>query len=161
MFSQSWICIFVRRCSVKICQSVCILREMCRYPVENDTDFISMQIIDHPCKIFRRPISGCRCIVSGHLISPGSVKRMLGNSHQFHMCVTHFFYVFGNCPGKFSICIESFIFPSRMTHPGTNVCLIDRHWLVLMIPGLSTCHPLCICPFDILNICDPGCCSRS
>ena len=161
MFSKSWICIFIRRSSVKISKSMCVLREMGRYPVQNDTDLISMQIIDHPCEIFRCSIPGCRCIITSHLISPGTVKRMLRDPHQLHMCITHFFNIFGNCSGKLSICIETFIFPSRMAHPGTNMCLIDRHRLMLMIPGLSVGHPFCIRPFYILDICNSGCCSRS
>ena len=90
MFSKSWICIFIRRSSVKISKSMCILREMGRYPVQNDTDLISMQIIDHPCEIFRCSIPGCRCIITSHLISPGTVKRMLRDPHQLHMCITQY-----------------------------------------------------------------------
>lgn len=110
MFSKSWICIFIRRSSVKISKSMCILREMGRYPVQNDTDLISMQIIDHPCEIFRCSIPGCRCIITSHLI-PQEPSNGAPRPHQLHMCITHFFNIFGNCSGKLSICIETFIFP--------------------------------------------------
>ena len=70
MLSLSRICILKSRCSVKISQSVSILREMCRNPVKNHTNPIPVQIIDHISKIFRCSISGSRCIITGYLISP-------------------------------------------------------------------------------------------
>ena len=70
MLPFSWICILVSCCSVKLGKSMLVLWKMCRNPVHNDTDSISMQIIDHPRKIFRCSITACRRIISCHLISP-------------------------------------------------------------------------------------------
>ena len=66
----SRICILKSRCSVKISQSVSILREMCRNPVKNHTNPIPVQIIDHISEIFRCSISGSRCKITSYLISP-------------------------------------------------------------------------------------------
>ena len=76
MLALSRICMLVYCSSVKVGKSVCILREVRRYPVKDNTDFLFMQIIYHISKIFRRTISGSRCIISGYLITPGAIKRM-------------------------------------------------------------------------------------
>ena len=94
MLALFWIRILVNTSTVKFCQSVCISREMCRYPVKDNTDFLFMQIIYHISKIFRRTISGSRCIISGYLIPPGAIKRMLRNPHQLYMRITHFLHIF-------------------------------------------------------------------
>ena len=81
MFSLSRICMLIYCSSVKIHQTMGIFREMCRYPVKNNADLILVEIIDHIFEILRCSVSGSRCIISGYLISPGTIKRMLGDSH--------------------------------------------------------------------------------
>ena len=81
MFSLSRICMLIYCSSVKIHQTMGILREMCRYPVKNNADLILVEIINHIFEILRCSVSGSRCIISGYLISPGTIKRMLGDSH--------------------------------------------------------------------------------
>ena len=89
MLSLARICIFVCRCSVKIHKSMCILREMRRYPVKNDTNLLLMALIDQVSKILRRSVTGGRCIITGYLIAPRSIERILRDSHQFNVCVSH------------------------------------------------------------------------
>ena len=81
MFSLSRICMLIYCSSVKIHQTMGILREMCRYPVKNNADLILVEIINHIFELLRCSVSGSRCIISGYLISPGTIKRMLGDSH--------------------------------------------------------------------------------
>ena len=141
MFSLSWVCIFKQWLSVKISQSMCIFWKMCRYPVKNNTNIILMQIINHISKIFRRSITRSRCIISCHLITPGAIIWILRNSHQFHVCISHILYIFCDSLCKFTICIESFIFSSRMSHPRTHMHFINRHWVRFLIPLFSFLHP--------------------
>ena len=42
--------VLIQRLAIKISKAVRIFREVCRYPVQNNTDFIFMQIIN---KIFK------------------------------------------------------------------------------------------------------------
>ena len=79
-------------------------------------------------------------VISRNLISPRTVKRMLCNAHQFYMSVSHLFYIFYDRLGELSVCVESFIFPSRVTHPRTHMNFIDRHRILLMIPCLPRFH---------------------
>ena len=144
MLALSRIWIFECRCSVKICQTMCIFREMRRYPVKNNTDIILMKVIHHICKIFRCSIACSWCIISGYLISPGTVKWMLCDSHQLNMSISHLFYILCNCFCKLTICIKSFIFSSRMSHPGTHMYFINRHWFFFVIPFLTSSHPLTV-----------------
>ena len=81
MLALSRICIFKCRRSVKVRQPMRILWKMRRYPVQDHTDAIPVQIIDHIGKILRCPVTGSRRIISGYLIPPGSVKRVLRNPH--------------------------------------------------------------------------------
>ena len=62
------------------------------------------------------------------------------------MSVSHLFYIFYDRLGELSVCVESFIFPSRVTHPRTHMNFIDRHRILLMIPCLPRFHPCVIRP---------------
>ena len=152
VLALSRICIFKCRCPVKVCQPMRILWKMRRYPVQDHADAIPVQIIDHIGKILWRAIAGSRRIISGHLIAPGSVKRMLCNPHQLHMGISHLLDIIRNGMGKFTIRIKSLILCARMTHPGAHMYLIDRQRILLLIPLFSLLHPLLVRPFQIGNI---------
>lgn len=57
MFSLARICILIYAASVKISQSVCVLREMCRYPVKYYTYSFVMKIIHKVHKVLRTSVS--------------------------------------------------------------------------------------------------------
>ena len=57
MFSLSRVCMFINSCSVKVHQSMGILRKMGRYPVQDNTDLMLMEIIDHIFEILRCSIA--------------------------------------------------------------------------------------------------------
>ena len=96
MLSLSRIRILIKAGAVKLSQSEGVSREMCRYPVEDDTNLMFMQIIHKELKILCGTVTGSRCKIAGYLISPGTVKRMLRDTHQFHMGVTHILHVSGH-----------------------------------------------------------------
>lgn len=50
-----------------------------------------MQIINKIFKLFRCSVAGGRCVIARYLIAPGTVKRMLCNSHQLYVGIAHFF----------------------------------------------------------------------
>ena len=161
MLALSRIRIFKGRRTVKISQSMGILRKMCRNPVQDHTNAIAMQIIDHIRKILRRPVTGSRRIVSGHLISPGTIIRMLGDSHQFYMSVSHLFHIICDRMCELAICIKSFLFGTRMTHPGSHMYLIDRQRILFLIPLFALFQPLLVRPLQIRNIGHTRSCPRT
>ena len=57
VLSLSRVFMFINSRSVKVCKSVCVLREMCRNPVKNNTYLISVQIIHHILKVLCCTIS--------------------------------------------------------------------------------------------------------
>ena len=125
MFSLSWICVFISRSPIEIRQSMSIPREMCRNPIQNYANLILMKMIDHPCKVFWSSISRCRCIISRHLIAPGSIKWMLCNSNQFNMRIPHILQIRCRFLCELTIRIEALILSSRMPLPGTNMRLVN------------------------------------
>ena len=152
MLALSRICIFKCRRSVKVRQPMRILWKMRRYPVQDHTDAIPVQIIDHIGKILRCPVTGSRRIISGYLIPPGSVKRVLRNPHQLHMGIPHLLHIIRNRMSKFTIGIKSLILCARMTHPGAHMYLIDRQRILLLIPLFPLLQPLLVRPLQIRNI---------
>ena len=158
MLTFSRIRVLIEASSVKLSQSVGIPRKMRRNPVQDNTDLMSVQVIDHICKILRCSVAGRRCKISCYLISPGTVKRILGNSHHFYMGVTHFLYIFCQFYCQFTVCIKAGVFLiACMTFPGTRMHFINGHWLTvhLVILMCRTCfHPFFIGPFQLTDICD-------
>ena len=163
MLALSWICIFIQCLSVKICQTCGILRKMRRYPVQNHTYSILMEVVHHILEIFRCTISGCRCIVANHLIAPGTIKWMLGNPHQFHMCIPHVLYILCQFMGEFTIIVKSIriLFCHRMLSPGTRMYFVNCHRDFIHILFPSGLQPSGICPLQTRDIRHPGSSSRT
>ena len=161
MLSHSWICILIQACTIKLCKSMGIFWKMRRYPVQDHTDFILVALVDKICKVLRFSVAGSRCIISGHLISPGTIKRILRNTHQLNVCVPHFFYIWDQIGYEIPVTVKSFIIPARMTFPGARMNLVDCHRLCIHILFFFTIlHPLAVCPFKMFNIRNRRCCSR-
>ena len=161
MLTLSRICMLIYSSSVKVNQSVCILRKMCRYPVKNDTDFLTVKIIHQIFEILRCSVAGSRCVIAGYLIAPGTVKRMLCDTHKLHMGVSHFFDILCKLRRQFSVGIETILILCclRMLHPGTRMHLIDRHGTCVRIKVLAIFHPGIIFPFIVGDICNTRGCS--
>ena len=91
--------------------------------------------------------SGSRRIISRYLISPGAIKRMLCNTNQLHMRISHIFYIIYQSMRKFSvIIISAFLFSMRMFPPAPRMYLIDRDRTAVLIKHLSFLHPCRIRP---------------
>ena len=91
VFTLPRIGMFVKARSVELSQSKVVLREMARNPVHNDSDALLVATIDEMTKLVRVPKAARWRIVTGDLVTPGTVKRMLGDGQQFDMGVAHFF----------------------------------------------------------------------
>ena len=162
MLSQTGIGMFKDALSIKFCKSVCISCKMCRYPIQNDSDTCLMQFIDQIHKILRRSVTGSRRIVSGHLISPGAIIRMLRDSHKLYMGVFHLFQIFHDPVGELTIIIKSFRSAIiGMFHKRTDMALIDCHGFLVHIFFIPGFHPLGILPVESRDIRNDGRCARS
>ena len=93
MCPLSRILMFIDACPVKISQSEAVPREMCRNPVEDYADALSMHIIHKIHEIIRRSIPAGRRVIPGHLITPGCVQWMLHDRKQLDMGVPHHLHV--------------------------------------------------------------------
>ena len=160
MFSTSWIRMLIQWLSVKHTKSVRIFREMCRYPVQDHANPLVMHIIYKIHKIIRIAISSGWSIITRYLISPRAVKRMLRNSHQFNMCISHFMDILRDHWRKLSIGEESIIIIFHTFSPRTQMHLIDRHRLLpqRLSRLLGTVmHPAVIIPMIYIQICHNRC----
>src|SRR6476660_4747310 len=83
VFTLPRVGVFVKPCSVELSQSKVVLREMARNPVQNDSDALLVATIDEMAKLVRIPKTARWRIVAGDLVTPGTVKRMLGDGQQF------------------------------------------------------------------------------
>ena len=147
MLASSAVRMLIQCFPVKVGKSMGIPRKMSRYPVQDHANIMLMKIVDHILKIFRRSITGGRCKISCHLITPGSVKWMLCDSHQFDVGVSHFLNIFCQLCCQFPIIIESIlVLLMRMALPGTWMNLINRHGRFCCIPARTLCHPAVIMP---------------
>src|SRR5260370_12916743 len=91
VFSLPRIGVFIKPCSVELSQSEGILGEMARNPVQNDSDAFLVAAIDEMTKLVRIPKTARWRIITGDLVTPGTVKRMLGDGQEFDLGVAHFF----------------------------------------------------------------------
>ena len=72
-FIVGGICLFAALLSAvpsKFARPCASFGKMCRYPVQNNSNLITVQIIDHILEILNRTITGGWCIISCDLISP-------------------------------------------------------------------------------------------
>ena len=148
----------IERRTVKPSQSMGILGEMRRHPVNDHTDALMVHVIHKAHEVRRRTITGCRCVVAGHLISPGRIIGMFHDGHQLHIVITHFLHVFGKLKCDFLI-TEEFSSVLR-TLPGTHVNLIDVHRLLVSGLLISFLHPFLILP-GIMQLRYTGCICRT
>ena len=125
MFPFPGICIFIQGLSVKISQAMGIPREMGGHPVQDHADPLLMEIVDKVHKFVRRAVTGGGSVVTGHLISPGAVERMLRDPHQLYVGVTHIGNVFGQLFCRLFICIKTVFFLPVFLFPGTDVNLVN------------------------------------
>ena len=154
MFAHSRICIFIGRLAVKVRKTVRIFREMCRYPVENDADVMHMEIIHQIHEFLRGSVTCCRRIISGYLISPGAVKRIFRNTHQFNMRISHPFAVFDEFMGKLGIVQETVLIVPVAFLPGSKVNFINCHRLFKRVLFGTLFHPGIV--FPVVSVNDRG-----
>ena len=111
-----------------------------------------MHVIHEEHKILRWPIPAGRRIIPGHLISPGSVQRMLHHRHQFDMRISHIFHILCHHRSQFPVIIK---IPSVLRLlPGTKMHFINEHGLSGCVRLFSVFQPFIIFPGEMIQIRD-------
>ena len=87
---------------------------MCRNPVKDHADPMLMHIVHKIHKILRSAISRSRRIITGHLVSPGAVKRMLHHRHQLNMRIPHFGYILRKHHRKLTVIVKTAVLLLRL-----------------------------------------------
>ena len=149
MLPFSGICIFITRGSVKSGKPEFISGEMGRHPIHNNADAGLVALVHKIHKILWLPIARGRCKISGNLISPGAVERIFHQRHEFHMGISHFFYI-----GDQFIC-QLLIGKSisvLICTPRACMHFIHVHGLREDIPTVPPAEPFGIAPFIAGNI---------
>ena len=130
VFALSWICIFIYTASVKVRKPMCIFWKMCWYPVKYYTNILAVHIIHKIHKILRTSVSCCWCIISCNLITPWTIKRILGNSHKLYMCISHIWYILGKVWCYITVIHITVLCTIFLLLPRTKMTFIYRHcWL--------------------------------
>ena len=144
MGSLSRVKMLVQTRSVKRRKSEGIAREVCRYPVENNTNVVLVHRIHKIAEVIRRSVSCCRCIIARYLIPPGLVKRMLHHWHQFYMGVAELFDVRSQHRSDLAVVIK-FTAIVRF-FPGAKMHFINRDRRFVALCDATLFHPVLVLP---------------
>ena len=144
MGSLSRVKMLVQTRSVKRRKSESITWEVCRYPVENDTNVILMHRIHKIAEVIRRSVTCCRCVIARYLIPPGLVKRMLHHWHQFYMGVAELFHIRSQHRSDLTVVIK-FTAIVRF-FPGAKMHFINRNRRFVALCDTTLLHPVLILP---------------
>ncbi len=71
--------------AVEIDQPVRIGGKVRRHPVENHANAVPVQMVDEVHEILRGSVARGRREIPGRLVTPGAVKRVLGDGHELHV----------------------------------------------------------------------------
>ena len=56
-----------------------VARKVCRYPVKQDANAVLMTVVNKETEIIRLPEAAGWCEIAGRLVTPGGIKRVLGD----------------------------------------------------------------------------------
>ena len=148
------ILIFITLGTVKLIQSLFVLWKMCWDPVHNNTDIVFMHLVDKVHEVLWGTITGSGCKISGYLITPGWVKRVFGNWHQFHVSISHVLDIRCQFIRTFAVIKKLSIL---ILTPRTKVHFINIDWFTHMILQFSFIHPRLIFPEIFSKLIKAGC----
>ena len=146
--------------SVKACKAVFVLRKMCRNPVHYYAHSVSVTAVYEIFKIVGLTKAACRCIISGNLIAPASVKGIFRNRHKLDMCIAHFLDIFNKLIRKFFIGKKSVVF-LRNSHPASEIYFIYIERLTIYVAFFSFFEPFAVLPVVNAQIINDRCLHRS
>ena len=150
MGSLSRVKMLVQTRSVKRRKSEGIAREVCRYPVENNTNVVLVHRIHKIAEVIRRSVSCCRCVIARYLITPGFIERMLHHRHQLNMGIAELFHVGSQHRSDFTVVIK-FTAIIRL-FPGAKMHFINRDRRFVTLCDATLFHPVFVLPLIFSKI---------
>ncbi len=93
VLTDSPVLILVAACAVKASETVSVLGEVSRNPVEDNADAFLVAAVDKVHQVLGLAVTRGSGKVTCNLISPASVKRILGKRHKLNVGVAHIFNV--------------------------------------------------------------------
>ena len=144
MGSLSRVKMLVQTRSVKRRKSEGIAREVCRYPVENNTNVVLVHRIHKIAEVIRRSVSCCRCVIARYLITPGFIEWMLHHRHQLNMGVAELFHIRSQHRSDLTVVIK-FTAIVRF-FPGAKMHFINRNRRFVALCDTTLLHPVLILP---------------
>ena len=144
MGSLSRVKMLVQTRSVKRRKSEGIAREVCRYPVENNTNVVLVHRIHKIAEVIRRSVSCSRCVIACYLITPGFIERMLHHRHQLNMGVAELFHIRSQHRSDLAVVIK-FTAIVRF-FPGAKMHFINRNRRFVALCDTTLLHPVLILP---------------
>ena len=146
VFALARVGMFVERGAVELRQSMFVLGEMPRHPVEDHRQPRLMTGVDEVLEVFRRTKAAGRSKEPEHLIAPRSRERMLHHRQQFEVGEAEALGVADQPIGQLAIGQRSIPFFGHM-RPRAEVDLVDRHRaLEPGVAGRPGLHPCAVAP---------------
>src|SRR5947207_1559548 len=127
MESATPVCMLKEMRAVEFREPMRVGREVRRHPVENHSDAALMQIVHEEHEILRRAIARRWREVSGRLISPRRVERMLHDRQQLDMSEIHAIHVVRQLRRDLAIAQRAVAFLWH-PHPRAEMDFINRNW---------------------------------
>ena len=100
------IVIFIEAAAVKFDEAVLVLAEMGRHPVQYHADAGAVEPIHQIHKVVGCPVTGCRGIITGTLIAPGGIIRILRHRQKFHIVIAVLPHIVCQLVAQFPVCKE-------------------------------------------------------
>ena len=132
--------------SVEIREAVLVPGEMRRDPVENHADAVTVQAIDEEHEIVWRPVARGRREVARGLVTPGAVKRMLGQRKKLDVGEAQVGDVRGKLGRQLAIGQES---TAVAAAPGACMHFVGRQRRGERVARTARCHPVGVAPLVI------------
>ena len=102
-FAAAGVCVFIERRAVEAAQAVRVARKVRGDPVHDDADAAFMRAVDEVHEILRRAVTRSRGKVSGDLIAPALVIRILGERHELDVRIAHVGNIIDEFMGKLAV----------------------------------------------------------
>ena len=106
--------------------AVLVGREVGGHPVQDDPDAVLVQVVHQKHEILGGAVAAGGREVAGGLVTPGAVKGVLHDRHEFHVGKAQALDVLGQQGRQFPVGEEA-VALFRHPPPGAQVHLVDRH----------------------------------
>ncbi len=145
---------FVQGLAGKARQGEFVLGEVGRYPVQEYADVLLVAGIDEMTQVVWTAEAGGGGIITGDLVTPGFIQRVLHDRQQFDMRVAQLLDIGYQFFCHFQPGIETAVF---MLTPGTGMQFVDGDRASLPVPVVAVFDPAVVFPVIVVGRGDQRC----